>query len=160
MCIRDRARPASRVPARPWSARRRRPTPGCGGARPSRTSHGHHRTPMRTRARVILLALALACALVVVAGYLVGPAVGRLMHPTPTATPTSSQERDASVQALSSLETVTVRARTKVAGYDRSCSLGHGCVFGPAWSDDTTAAGGHNGCDTRNDVLAGQLQDV
>jgi hypothetical protein len=33
-------------------------------------------------------------------------------------------------------------------------------VFGAAWSDDTTAAGGHNGCDTRNDVLAGQLQDV
>ena len=97
-----------------------------------------------------------------VAGFLVGPAVNRLLHPTPTATPTSSQERDASVQALSSLETVTVtvRARTKVAGYDRSCSPGHGCVFGPAWSDDTTAAGGHNGCDSRNDVLAGQLQDV
>jgi hypothetical protein len=33
-------------------------------------------------------------------------------------------------------------------------------VFGPAWSDDTTAAGGHNGCDTRNDVLGIQLQDV
>jgi len=113
---------------------------------------------MRTRARAVLFAL--ACVLVAVAGYLVGPAVGRLMHPTPTASPTSSQERDASVQALSSLETVTVRARTKVAGYDRSCSPGHGCVFGPAWSDDTTVAGGHNGCDTRNDVLAGQLQDV
>ena len=45
-------------------------------------------------------------------------------------------------------------------GYDRSCSPGHGCVFRPSWSDVTTAAGGHNGCDTRNDVLAGQLQDV
>jgi hypothetical protein len=33
-------------------------------------------------------------------------------------------------------------------------------VFGAAWSDETTAAGGHNGCDTRNDVLAIQLQDV
>jgi hypothetical protein len=33
-------------------------------------------------------------------------------------------------------------------------------VFGAAWSDDPTAAGGHNGCDTRNDVLALQLQDV
>jgi Protein of unknown function (DUF1524) len=113
---------------------------------------------MRTRVTVGLVAL--ACALVVVAGFLVGPAVNRLLHPTPTATPTSSQERDDAVQALSSLETVTVRARTKVAGYDRSCSPGHGCVFGPAWSDDTTAAGGHNGCDSRNDVLAGQLQDV
>jgi hypothetical protein len=47
-----------------------------------------------------------------------------------------------------------------VTGYDRSCSPGKGCVFGPSWSDDTTAAGGHNGCDSRNDVLAAQLQDV
>jgi hypothetical protein len=61
---------------------------------------------------------------------------------------------------LGSLETVALGTRTKVAGYDRSCSPGDGCVFGPAWSDDTTAAGEHIGCDTRNDVLAGQLQDV
>ena len=113
---------------------------------------------MRTRTKVALVAL--ACVLVVVAGYLVGPAVNRLIHPAPTATPTSSAERDTSVHALTSLETVTVRPRTKVSGYDRSCSPAHLCVFGPAWSDDTTAAGGHNGCDTRNDVLAGQLQDV
>lgn len=113
---------------------------------------------MRTRTKVVLVAL--ACVLVVVAGYLVGPAVGRLMHPTPTATPTSTQERDEAVQAVTSLKQVPVRPRTKVAGYDRSCSPGHGCVFGAAWSDDTTAAGGHNGCDTRNDVLAIQLQDV
>jgi hypothetical protein len=113
---------------------------------------------MRTRVTIGLVAL--ACVLVVVAGFLIGPAVNNLLHPTPTATPTPSQERDASVQALSSLETVTVRARTKVVGYDRSCSPGHGCVFGAAWSDDTTAAGGHNGCDTRNDVLAGQLTEV
>ena len=102
----------------------------------------------------------LACVAIVVAGFLIGPVVGRLIHPAPTATPTSSAERDTSVQALTALETVTVRARTKVDGYDRSCSPGKGCVFGPAWSDDTTAAGGHNGCDTRNDVLAAQLQDV
>jgi len=37
---------------------------------------------MRSRAKVVLVAL--ACVLVVVAGYLVGPAVGRLMQPTPT----------------------------------------------------------------------------
>ena len=113
---------------------------------------------MRTRTKVALVAL--ACVLVVVAGFLIGPVVGRLIQPSPTATSTSSVERDASVQALSALESVTVHARTKVAGYDRSCSPGHGCVFGPAWSDDTTAAGGHNGCDTRNDVLAAQLQGV
>ncbi|MBX7450231.1 HNH endonuclease family protein [Mycolicibacterium sp. 3033] len=26
-------------------------------------------------------------------------------------------------------------------------------AFGESWSDDTTAPGGHNGCDTRNDIL-------
>ena len=111
---------------------------------------------MRLRFAVV----ALGCLVVVVAGFLLGPVVGRLIHPAPTATPTSADERAASVHALTSLETVTVRARTKVAGYDRSCSPGHGCVFGPAWSDDTTAPGGHNGCDSRNDVLAAQLHDV
>lgn len=113
---------------------------------------------MSTKVKAILIVL--ACLAVLAAGFLVGPVVGRLIHPTPTATPTSSQERDASVQALRSLETVTVRARTKVVGYDRSCSPGHGCVFGAAWSDDTSAVGGHNGCDTRNDVLAAQLTGV
>lgn len=47
-----------------------------------------------------------------------------------------------------------------VDGYDRSCKKGSGCVFGPAWTDDSSAPGSHNGCDTRNDVLATQLIDV
>ena len=34
------------------------------------------------------------------------------------------------------------------------------CVFGPAWSDDQDAPGGHDGCDTRNNVLAQDLSDV
>lgn len=53
-----------------------------------------------------------------------------------------------------------VAARPRVGGYDRSCSPGHGCVFGPSWSDDTSAPGGHNGCGTRDDVLTAQLRDV
>ncbi|MDQ6688424.1 MAG: hypothetical protein M3Z50_12595, partial [Actinomycetota bacterium] len=47
-----------------------------------------------------------------------------------------------------------------VPGYDRSCSPGHACSFGSAWSDDTTAPDGHNGCDTRHDVLREQLHHV
>ena len=34
------------------------------------------------------------------------------------------------------------------------------CVFDPAWSDDQDAPGGHDGCDTRNNVLAQDLSDV
>jgi hypothetical protein len=32
-------------------------------------------------------------------------------------------------------------------------------AFGDAWTDDTSAPGGHNGCDTRNDVLDRDLLD-
>lgn len=43
----------------------------------------------------------------------------------------------------------TVPVRNSVPGYDRDCGPGHGCVFGPAWSDDVDVAGGHQGCDKR-----------
>lgn len=33
-------------------------------------------------------------------------------------------------------------------------------AFGDAWDDDTTAPGGHNGCDTRNDILVRDLVDA
>ncbi len=33
-------------------------------------------------------------------------------------------------------------------------------AFGESWDDDTTAPGGHNGCDTRNDILARDLVDM
>lgn len=32
-------------------------------------------------------------------------------------------------------------------------------AFGESWTDDTTAPGGHNGCDTRNDILERDLVD-
>ena len=32
-------------------------------------------------------------------------------------------------------------------------------AFGEAWDDDTSAPGGHNGCDTRNDILDRDLTD-
>ena len=37
-----------------------------------------------------------------------------------------------------------------MAGYSRS-------QFGDAWTDDTPAVDGHNGCDTRNDILRRDL---
>ena len=51
----------------------------------------------------------------------------------------------------------TVPTRPDVPGYDRDCGTGNACVFGPAWSDDVDVSGGHNGCDTRNDILARDL---
>lgn len=51
-----------------------------------------------------------------------------------------------------------VAERPEVPGYERGCGPGEGCVFGPAWSDDHPGAGGRDGCDTRNEVLARDLR--
>lgn len=64
---------------------------------------------------------------------------------------------DEVVAARAALATLRVAAPEPADGYDRSCSPGKGCVFGPAWSDDTDAPDGHNGCGTRDDVLARDL---
>ncbi|KIA63507.1 HNH endonuclease family protein [Nocardia vulneris] len=50
--------------------------------------------------------------------------------------------------------------RPHPGGYERGCKPGQGCVFGTAWSDDHDGPGGHDGCDTRNNVLARQLVEV
>ncbi|WP_245687789.1 HNH endonuclease family protein [Rhodococcus phenolicus] len=50
--------------------------------------------------------------------------------------------------------------RPHVPGYHRGCGAGEACVFGPAWSDDHPGRGGHDGCDTRNNVLARDLREV
>lgn len=51
------------------------------------------------------------------------------------------------------LATLPIKGRAPKTGYSRS-------NFGDAWSDDVWVAGGHNGCDTRNDILREQLVDV
>lgn len=60
--------------------------------------------------------------------------------------------------AVAALQTLAVAPAVTVPGYDRDCGPRQGCVFGPAWSDDVQVEGGHNGCDTRNDILARDLQ--
>lgn len=63
--------------------------------------------------------------------------------------------------SVSTLDGITVVSDEPAgtSGYDRACGTGHGCVFGPAWSDDVSVRLGHNGCDTRNDILREQLSD-
>jgi hypothetical protein len=57
--------------------------------------------------------------------------------------------------AASALAALPAAAKTSLAGYERGCGEGEGCVFGPAWADVD-----HNGCDQRNDVLHRDLTDV
>ena len=70
-----------------------------------------------------------------------------------TAPPTheaSTAQPDASKHYVQALESLRVAGRAPKTGYERE-------LFGQAWSDDVTVEFGHNGCDTRNDVLRRDL---
>lgn len=68
---------------------------------------------------------------------------------------------DSASQARADLQRLTVvDRRPYLPGYQRSCSSGDACSFGPAWTDDQDAVDGHNSCSTRDDVLAAQLSHV
>jgi hypothetical protein len=80
-------------------------------------------------------------------------------HGTDPATP--SKPSAGAAAALHQLDTLRViPARAHRPRYQRGCGSGQACSFGPAWTDNTTAPGGHNGCDTRNDILRTQLTAV
>ena len=51
------------------------------------------------------------------------------------------------------LASIPTKGRAPKTGYDRD-------QFGPAWTDDNDVDFGHNGCDTRNDILRRDLRDV
>lgn len=63
-------------------------------------------------------------------------------------TPEAAQAPAAAGTALAMLTRLEVKGRAPKTGYTRQ-------AFGPAWKDVD-----HNGCDTRNDVLAAQLSHV
>ncbi|MGC3907229.1 HNH endonuclease family protein [Corynebacterium propinquum] len=46
-----------------------------------------------------------------------------------------------------------IKGRAPSSDYDRD-------LFGQPWSDDVNVAGGHNGCDTRNDILQRDLDEI
>ncbi|WP_299569415.1 DUF1524 domain-containing protein [uncultured Williamsia sp.] len=74
---------------------------------------------------------------------------------TTTTSPPSSTtaEPGAATAALAMLETLPVKGRAPKTGYTRA-------QFGQAWSDDVDVALGHNGCDTRNDILRRDLTAI
>lgn len=60
--------------------------------------------------------------------------------------PDRPEQESGSGEYRALLSDLEVKGRAPMTGYDRD-------LFGQAWSDDVTVPGGHNGCDTRNDVL-------
>jgi hypothetical protein len=75
--------------------------------------------------------------------------------PRPRSTPTATAPATGTGKLISAeLRQVRVLGdRPDVPGYKRE-------QFGQTWTDDYVGPGGHNGCDTRNDVLAAQLTAV
>jgi uncharacterized protein DUF1524 len=57
--------------------------------------------------------------------------------------------------ATAALAHLRVADKGSLAGYERDCVHGAGCVFGPAWADVDG-----NGCDQRNDVLHRDLTAI
>ena len=55
--------------------------------------------------------------------------------------------------ALTLLETIPVKGWAPKTGYSRD-------QFGQPWTDDVDVEGGHNGCDTRDDILRRDLSNV
>lgn len=69
--------------------------------------------------------------------------------------PSTSQSASAAPAgtALAGLAALPVKGRAPMTGYARS-------EFGDAWTDDNDAPFGHNGCDTRNDILRRDLHET
>lgn len=113
---------------------------------------------------VVLAAGAAAAAVMVVTGWPIetdqpapsSPSSAAPSSPSSAGRPTSSSSSSAAAgtsRAREQLEQLPVKGRAPKTGYDRD-------RFGQRWSDDVDVAGGHNGCDTRNDVLARDLRQV
>ena len=73
--------------------------------------------------------------------------------PPPVEAPPAGAPADLVNAARIGLPLLEVKGRAPKTGYERE-------LFGQAWSDDVTVAGGHNGCDTRNDILARDLDNL
>ncbi|TCN28593.1 uncharacterized protein DUF1524 [Kribbella orskensis] len=73
----------------------------------------------------------------------------------PTRSPAAAQpaSRAAKLISVELRQIRVIAARPDVPSYKRD-------LFGQTWTDDHAGRGGHNGCDTRNDVLAAQLTAV
>lgn len=81
------------------------------------------------------------------------PALSPLTNPDGLLPSLGAVPPDDSAAAIATISAVPTAAPGAAAGYERSCSPGDGCVFGTSWTDDSAAAMGHDGCDTRNNIL-------
>ncbi|MEB3052356.1 DUF1524 domain-containing protein [Mycolicibacter sp. MYC123] len=105
------------------------------------------KTPRCSRRKTLLIVLSAAALLAVIA-----LAIALVVHPGGSSTPTTltSSYPTSSKSSLAKLADLRIKGRAPKTGYDRA-------LFGPPWTDDVTVEGGHNGCDTRDDILRRDL---
>jgi hypothetical protein len=96
--------------------------------------------------RLFLLALAVALSVIVAFQVVASSSDRSALFVADADIPTVAP----GVDVLAGVAEVPVRIR----GYDYRRA-----AFGDAWTDDNNAPGGHNGCDTRNDILDRDLVD-
>lgn len=78
------------------------------------------------------------------------PTSSREQKPPPLTAAPADRQQAGDVSAVALLARLPVKGRAPMTGYSRG-------MFGPAWTDDNNDPLGHNGCDTRNDILRRDL---
>jgi Protein of unknown function (DUF1524) len=99
-----------------------------------------------SRNRLLWLAVAVAVAVIVAFQVIASSGDRGLPFTAQADIPTVAP----GVDVLAGVAVVPIRIR----GYDYRRA-----AFGESWTDDNTAPGGHNGCDTRNEILDRDLVD-
>lgn len=74
-------------------------------------------------------------------------------NPTPPPATNTTAVAPQANSVIAKLNALPVKGRAPKTGYTRA-------QFGQAWTDDVTVQFGHNGCDTRNDVLKRDLTNT
>ena len=102
---------------------------------------------------------------VLVGLFVLGMAVAIWLHfqrgpasPSPAATPATSQPAPAPENRAFDAARAEL-ARLPVKGWDRNTDFSR-YRFGDAWSDDVNVEFGHNGCNTRDDILRRDLTQL
>ena len=101
---------------------------------------------------IVAIVVAFAVIFAVAGGFthtISDPAAGPPVTNLPTATPSPNSPLTSSGTAIAELQALPVKGKSPLTGYDRTGGFGH------AWIDVD-----HNGCDTRNDILARDLKSV
>lgn len=101
----------------------------------------------RQVALIIVTVVAICAVILLLLALVVRPTATSPQPPQTSSYPKNSQP------PLERLHALPVKGRAPKTGYDRA-------LFGIPWSDDVTVEGGHNGCDTRADILRRDLGAV